>query len=135
MFFNNNTETEYTSFDTYICLLFHINNAFDIKALVLPWHQFVYTLFIPCGHQQHSSGLHHLRSVYQQGAPSFLKTGKSPTGPGPAAQRMIEDVPMELLTQHGLCLPGGMWTCIVMQQNNSLPLRQDNLRSHQPAEN
>ena len=27
---------------------------------------------------QRSSGLHHLRSVYQQGAPSFLETGKSP---------------------------------------------------------
>ena len=26
---------------------------------------------------------HHLPSVYQQGAPSFLETGKSPTVPGP----------------------------------------------------
>ena len=49
IFFSNNTETEYTSFHTYFCLLSHIL-AFDIKALVKPWHQFVYTLFIPCGH-------------------------------------------------------------------------------------
>ena len=32
---------------------------------------------------QHPSGLHHFRSVYQQGAPSFLETGNSPTVPGP----------------------------------------------------
>ena len=32
----------------YFCLLFHIV-SFDIKALVVPWHQFVYTLVIPCG--------------------------------------------------------------------------------------
>ena len=31
-----------------ICLLFHIV-AFDIETLVIPWHEFVYTLFIPCG--------------------------------------------------------------------------------------
>ena len=33
--------------------------------------------------RQHSSGLHHLRSVYQKRAPSFFKTGKSPTAQGP----------------------------------------------------
>ena len=31
---------------------------------------------------QHPSGHHDLRSVYQQGAPSVLETGKSPTVPG-----------------------------------------------------
>ena len=31
---------------------------------------------------------------------------------------MLEDVPVELLTQQGLYLPGGMWTSIVVQQNN-----------------
>ena len=36
IFFNINTETEYTSIGTYLCLLCHIV-AFDIKALV-PWH-------------------------------------------------------------------------------------------------
>ena len=34
-------------------------------------------------------------------------------------RRMLEDVPMELLTQQGLCLPGSMRTCIVVQQNYS----------------
>ena len=33
IFFNNNTEAEYTSFGTYLCLFFHIV-AFDIKALL-----------------------------------------------------------------------------------------------------
>ena len=33
--------------------------------------------------------------------------------------RMLKDVPMELLMQHGLCLLGSMRTYIVMQQNNS----------------
>ena len=42
IFFNNNAETEYVSCGTYLCLLFHIVN-FDIKALVVPWHQFEYT--------------------------------------------------------------------------------------------
>ena len=40
------SKIEYTSFGTYLCVLFH-TVACDIKALV-PWHQFVYTLFIPC---------------------------------------------------------------------------------------
>jgi hypothetical protein len=26
---------------------------------------------------------------------------------------------MEFITQQGLCLPGGMWACIVMDQNNA----------------
>ena len=33
--------------------------------------------------RQHPSGLHHFRSVYQEGAPSLLKTGKRPMVPGP----------------------------------------------------
>ena len=48
IFFNNNAETEYTCCGTYLCLLFHIV-AFDIKALVISWHQLVYILVIPCG--------------------------------------------------------------------------------------
>ena len=70
------------SFGTYLGLLFHII-AFDIKALVVPWHQFLYTLVITSGRRQQSADLHHLRSFYQQGAPSFLEKGKSPTVPGP----------------------------------------------------
>ena len=63
--------------------------AFHIKALVVPWHQFVYTLFIPYGrlviqpgHDNNPSGPHHLRRVYQQGATSLLETEKGPTVPG-----------------------------------------------------
>ena len=66
---------------TFLRLLFHIV-AFNIKARVVPWHQFVYTLFIPCGRlviQPASFSLHHLRSVYQYDAPSFLEIGKNPT--------------------------------------------------------
>ena len=83
--FNNNTDPQYTSIGTYLCLFSH-KVAFDIKTLVEPWYQFVYTLFIPYSRllfNQHLSGLHHFRSVYQQGAPSFLGTGKIPTVPGP----------------------------------------------------
>ena len=36
----------YTTTNT--CLPFHIV-TFDIKAVVVSWHQFVYSLFIPCG--------------------------------------------------------------------------------------
>ena len=79
IFLNNNTEIEYASFGTYLCLLFHIV-AFDIKALVhVPWHQFV-CMFIPCGRLANQPTFF---SVYQQGAPSFLETGKSPTVLGP----------------------------------------------------
>ena len=54
------------------------------KAFVVPWHQLVYILFIPCGFRQHSPGLQHMRSIYQQGDPSFSETGRSATIPGPA---------------------------------------------------
>ena len=60
----------------YLCLLFHIV-AFDIKVLLVPWNQFVYTLVIPCEFWQNSSCLHHLWSVYQQGDRSFWKQEES----------------------------------------------------------
>ena len=69
---------------------------------------------------QHPSGLHHLRSVYLQGVPSFLETGKKvPLCHVRIVRRMLEDVPMEFLMQQGLYLPGSMRICIVVQQNNS----------------
>ena len=34
-------------------------------------------------------------------------------------QRMLQDVPMELLMKQGMCLLGSTRTCIVLQQNNS----------------
>ena len=42
----------------------------------------MYTVFIPRDRRQHSLGLHNLRNVYQQGAPSFLEIGKGPTVSG-----------------------------------------------------
>ena len=59
-----------TSFGTYRCILFHIV-AFDIKALVVAYLD------------TSLSGLHHLRSACQQGAPSFFGNRKRPTVPGP----------------------------------------------------
>ena len=61
IFFNNNTETEYTSCGTYLGTSLCIFSSYHVAT----W------LF-----NQHPSGLHHLRSVYQQGAPSFLVTEK-----------------------------------------------------------
>ena len=63
-----------------------VAHNFNIKTLVVPWH-LVHTLLIPYGclviQPGHDSILHHLRTVYQQCAPSFLETGKSPTMLGP----------------------------------------------------
>ena len=69
--------------------------------------------------RQHPSDLYYLRSVYQQGAPSFLEKEKVQRCQVRTVRRMLEEVPMEFLTQQGLCLPDSMWTCIVVQQNNS----------------
>ena len=118
IFFDNNTETEYTSFSTYLCLLFHIV-AFDIKVLVIPWHQFLYTLFIPCVCRQHSSGLHHLQSIYLQGAPSFLERGKSPTVAGLDCKEDARRCPNGIAHTARLVSAGSMRMCIVVQQNNS----------------
>ena len=65
---------------------------------------------------QYPSDLHHLRSVYQQSAPFLEKVRRFQVR---TIRRMLENVPMELFTQQGLCLPGSMRTCIVVQQNNS----------------
>ena len=81
IFFNNNTETEYTSFGTYLSLHFHIA-ALDIKTLVVTWQQFVYTLFIPCGCLVIQLASFWSSPFAKQGAPSFLETGKRPTLPG-----------------------------------------------------
>ena len=84
LFFNNNKETEYTSFGTYLCLFFHIA-GFDVKALVVPWHQFVYTLFIPCSCLviQSVSFMSSSFACLPARCLSFLETGRSLTMPGP----------------------------------------------------
>ena len=78
-------ETDYTNFGTYLCLLFHIV-VFDIKALVVPWHQFVYSLFIPCGHLviQPASFRSSSFVKFLPASCSFIfGNRKSPTVPGP----------------------------------------------------
>ena len=68
---------EYKLFDTYLCLFFHIVSL-TLRYLYLGTSLCVPSLYhvAICLFNQHPSGLHHLRSVYQQGAPSFLETGK-----------------------------------------------------------
>ena len=117
IFFNNNTETEYTSYGTYLCLLFHIV-TFYIKVLAVPWHQFVYTssyhvaadsilqVFIICEAFTSKMLLHFYK---QEKVRCQVRT----------VRRILENFPMKLLTQEALCLPDSMRTCIVVQQNNS----------------
>ena len=46
MFIDNRKETEYAGFITHLHLLLHIVTL-DIEALVVPWHQFTYSLLVP----------------------------------------------------------------------------------------
>ena len=140
-FFNNNTETEYTSFDTYLSLLFYIV-VFDIKALVIPWHQFVYTLFIPCG-----------RLVIQ---PAYFRSSSfAKRLPARCSfifwNRRKSDGARSGL--YGGCSKISQWNCSLSKActcravcgralscsrripRESLPLREDNLSYHRPAEN
>ena len=48
IFIDNRKETEYAGFITHLHLLLHIV-ILDIEALILPWHQFTYSLFVPDG--------------------------------------------------------------------------------------
>ena len=50
-------------YNTIAYILLHIV-AFDIKALVVPWHQFVYTLVIPCGRLVTQSGHDSILQLY-----------------------------------------------------------------------
>ena len=101
--------------------------AFNIKALVVPWYQFVYTLFIPCG-RQHSSGLHHWRSIYQQGK------GRSLTVPDPDFTEDARRCPNGI-THAARLMSAGQYADVHCSATESLPLRQYNLRCHRPAEN
>ena len=138
--FNNNTETEYTSFGTYLCLLFHLV-TFDIKALV-PWHQFVYTLFIPCSHLAIQPASFRSSSFAKRlparcsfifsnreksdGARSWLYGGCSKMSQWNCSHSK------ECVCQ-AVCRC--VWSCNRKISRKSLPLQQDNLRSHWPAEN
>ena len=82
--YQDNKETEYTRSGTYLCLLFHIV-AFDIKTLVIPWHQFVNSLFIPCGRLVIQTASFR-SSSFAERLPAkcfILETVKSLTVPGP----------------------------------------------------
>ena len=48
MFIDNRKKSEYAGFITHLHLLLHIVTL-DIEALVVPWHQFIYSLLVPDG--------------------------------------------------------------------------------------
>ena len=68
--------------------------------------------------QQRAAGPHHLHVVYQQGAPSSRR-GESPMVPGLDCMEDGRMCPNGIHHAAGLCQPGGMWACIVMDQNNA----------------
>ena len=49
IFIDNRKEKGYAGFMTHLYLLLHIVTL-DIEALVIPWHQFTYSLLVPDGH-------------------------------------------------------------------------------------
>ena len=115
---NNNTKTEYTSFDTYPCLLFHII-VFDIKALVVP----ITSLCIPSSYHVAADRILQGLIIYEAFTSKILihfwKQEDVRRCQVRVVRRMLEEVTMELLKQQDLCLPSCMRTCIVVQQNNS----------------
>ena len=133
IFFNNSTETEYTSCGTYLCLLFHIV-TFDIKSLVVPCHP-LHTMWPPTAFFRSSSFAKRLLARC-----SFI-FGNREKSDG-ARSRL-----------YGGCLKMCQWNssrskaCVCLEvcgralscnrtiPCESLPLQQDNLRSHRPAEN
>ena len=140
IFFNINTETEYTGFGTYPCLLFHII-AFDIEALV-PWHQFVYTLFIPCGRLviQPASFRSWSFSKHLPARCSFIfgnrkKSGGVRSGLYGGCSKMSQwnYSCSKACVCWAVCRRALSCNRTIPREN--LPLRQDNLRSHWPAEN
>ena len=141
IFFNINTETECTSFGTYLSLLFLIV-TFDVKALVVPWNQFVYILFITCG-----------RLVIQPASfrsSSFAKrlparcsfifgNRKKPDGARSGLYEGCSKMAQWNCSRSKACVCRAVCrralSCNRTIPRESLPLRQYNLRSHRPAEN
>ena len=120
-FNNNNTETEYASFGSYLCLLFHIV-AFEIEALVVPWHQFVYTLFIPCGCLVIERASFRSSSFAKRFPPrrSFiLDTGKSPTVPSLDCMEDARRCPNGIAHAARLVSAGQYADVHYLQHNNS----------------
>ena len=138
--FNNNTETEYTSCGTYLCLLFHIV-VFDIKTLV-PWHQFVYSLFIPCGRLVIQPASFRSSSFAKRlPASSFFIFGnrKKSDGAWSGLYRGCTKMTQWNCSHSKACVCLAVWGCAFSCNrtipHESLSLRQDNLRSHLPANN
>ena len=63
-----------------------------------------------------------------------METGKSPTVPDPDCTEDARRCPNGILT-HKACVCGRALSCNRTIPRESLPLRQDNLRSHRPAKN
>ena len=141
IFFINNRGTDYISFGTYLCLLFIV--AFDIKALGVPWHQFVYTLFIPRDRLviQPASFKSSSFAKCLSGRCSFIfVNGKNSEGARSGLYGIWSKMSQwnAHAAQQGLCLPpvgGRALSCNRTFLCESSPLWQDNLRSNRPAEN
>ena len=140
IFFYNNTETEYASFGTYLCLLFHIV-AFDFKAFV-PWHQFMYTLFVPCGHLVIEPASFRTSSFAKRlpARCAFIFGNRKKSD---SARSALYGGCSNLFQWNYSRSKACVWRTVcghALSSNRtipreSLPLGQDNLRSHRPAEN
>ena len=107
-------EKGYAGFITHLHLLLHIVTL-DIEALVVPWHQFTYSLLVPdCRlaiQPVHDSVLQVLiicMSFTSKVLLHLQEEVKVRWGQVRTVWRMVECVPMEFITQPGLCQPGGM---------------------------
>ena len=141
IFFNSNTKTEYTSFGTYLFLLFHIV-TFDIKVLVVPWHWFVYTLFIPRGYLVIQPASFKSSSVVKRlpARCSFsFGNRKKSDGARSGLYRGCSKISYWNCSCRKACVCwavcGRTLSCNRTIPRESLPLRQDNLKSNRPAEN
>ena len=124
--------TSSTSFGTNLCLLFHIV-AFDIKVLVIPWHQFVYTLIIPCGRMDIQAGHNSVLQVAiicevftSKMLLHFWKQEQVQWCQVRSVRRMLEDVPMELLMQKA-CVCWAVCGCS-LSCNRTIPCESLSLR-------
>ena len=141
IFFNNNMETEYTSIGTNLCLPFHID-AFDIKTLVETWYHFVYTVIIPCGRLVIQSASFRSSSFTKRSPARFsfiFENRKKSDGVRSGLYGGCTKMSQWNCSGSNACVCravcGRALSCNKIIPRESLPLRQDNLRSHWPAEN
>ena len=110
--------------------------AFDIKALVISLHQFVYTDYIPCGNLvvQPAS----FRSSFAKHLPArcsfiFGNCARSRLYGGCSKMCQWNYSHCKACVFWAMC--GCAFSCNRTITRECLPLRQDNLKSHRPAEN